>query len=155
MENRRLSDEYLTPQAISYAAQASWSTVQFDKLQDLLSDTPERTQKDFDVGVGNALLALRDNKASELNMIIPGLREDVVKGLSSASSASLKTTVPQLLRLHALYEIEKLSAPVDLQIEGRETLLDMLDSRLQLLGAVTANKQYLLGIRRAVMSLPR
>lgn len=150
-----MSDTFLIPQAFSYAAEASWSLGDFGALQKLLSEVPEYALDGFNIGVGRALIAIRNDDRDALSTTMSSLREEIVRSFSPATTASFKAYHEQLLRLHALYEIEKIAGPSSPPENYKETVLDMLDSRLRILGALTADKQYLLGIRRAAMSLSR
>ena len=57
--------------------------------------------------------------------------------------------------MHALYEIETISGVKYPTAPQRETILEKLDHRLEVIGAYTSDKQYLLGIRRASMLLSK
>lgn len=57
----------------------------------------------------------------------------------------------QQLELHALFEVEKIAGLSTSTSDNKEALLEMLDARLRILGTATADKQYLLGVRRATM----
>jgi serine/threonine-protein kinase ATR len=41
------------------------------------------------------------------------------------------------------------------KVTNRESILEILERRLEVIGAYTSEKQYLLGVRRATMSLSR
>ena len=56
-----------------------------------------------------------------------------------------------MVKLHALYEIETISGVMTSTPPEREAILENLDQRLDVIGAYTSDKQYLLGIRRATM----
>ena len=110
---------------------------------------------DFNVGVGRALLALRHRKATEFQTIIATLRETLAKSLTASATASIQACHDQLVKLHALYEIESISSMNAQVIPNREAILENMDRRLEIIGAYTSDKQYLLGIRRAAMTLSR
>ena len=74
--------------------------------------------------------------------------------MTSASTTSLATAHPLTIKLHALYEIEQIGAVRTASFTADE-LVDRMNKRLDLLGAFTADKQYLLGVRRAAMQLSR
>ena len=108
---------------------------------------------DFNVGVGRALLALRRRKSAEFADIIATLRETLAKGLSPSATASIQACHDYLVKLHALYEIEAVSGMNTHGEPDREVVLENMDRRLDIIGAYTSDKQYLLGVRRAAMSL--
>lgn len=110
---------------------------------------------DFNVGVGRALLALRRREVSEFQSIIGVLRESLAKSLSPSATTSIQACHDQLVKLHALYEIEAISGMNSTATLDREVILENLDRRLDIIGAYTSDKQYLLGVRRAAMTLSR
>ena len=110
---------------------------------------------DFNVGIGRALLALRSGEHDTFKSTIDTLRETVATGLSPTSTASLHACHDSLVKLHVLYELEVVSGATGKTSADREKIVEALDRRLDVLGAYTTDKQYLLGIRRAVMQLSR
>lgn len=110
---------------------------------------------DFNVGMGRALLALRHSQSAEFTQIISSLREALAKGLSPSTTSSIQACHDHLVKLHALYEIETISGVTSRTIPDREAMIENLDRRLDIIGAYTSDKQYLLGVRRAAMSLSR
>lgn len=107
----------------------------------------------FNIGVGSALLALRHRKEAEFVETISMLRDSLAKGLTPSTTSSIHSSHEYLVKLHALYEIEAVSGMTSKTLPEREVLLDNLDRRLDVIGAYTSDKQYLLGVRRAAMSL--
>lgn len=140
------------PRILSLAAEASWVTGKWRTLGELLSTTPAGLQ-DFNVGVGQALLSLRQKDNEGFIAKINDLRKSIARGLSPSNTASLQACHEPMLRLHVLYEIEAISGAIDSSSISRTDLLKNLDRRLDLLGAYTAEKQYILGLRRAAMQL--
>lgn len=110
-------------------------------------------KRDFDVVLGLGLLALQRNDRQGFLKTISTLREDIVRGFTPAYTASTKLCHEQLLRLHALYELETITDPVEASTDQKEKVVEVLDSRLGTLGAFTTDKQLLLALRRAAMQL--
>lgn len=106
---------------------------------------------DFNVGIGKALLALYQTDEAEFRAITSVLRGTLSKSLSPSNTNSLQACHDTLVKLHALYEIEAISGAMTSATPERETILENLDRRLDVIGAYTSDKQYLLGIRRATM----
>lgn len=106
---------------------------------------------DFNVGVGKALLALYRKDEVEFKTITSALRTALSKSLSPSNTNSLQACHDTLVKLHALYEIEAISGVMTPAISERSVILENLDRRLDVIGAYTSDKQYLLGIRRATM----
>lgn len=110
---------------------------------------------DFNLGIGKALLALRHKQGQDFMEIIENLRATIARGLSPTATASLHASHDHLVKLHTLYELEAISGMASYPSPDREVVLDNLDRRLDILGAYTSDKQYLLGVRRAAMELSK
>ncbi|OJD39951.1 protein kinase rad3 [Diplodia corticola] len=140
------------PKILSLAAEASWVTGKWKVLGDLLSTAPAGLQE-FNVAVGDVLLSLRQKDVNGFIAKINDLRESIARGLSPSTTASLQACHDPMLKLHVLYEIEAISGAADASSMSRTDLLKNMDRRLDFLGAYTAEKQYILGLRRATMQL--
>ncbi|TLD37485.1 ABC1 family protein [Venturia nashicola] len=139
----------LTHHALPFATEAAWMTGKWDALDSFLKSEASTKSTDFNVGVGKVMLAMLERDPDVLHQTIDSLRQHVVQGLSESSTASLAAAHPFTLKLHALYELE-VTARYQGDEEG-ETFKDSMDRRLDIIGAFTDDKQYLLGIRRAAM----
>jgi serine/threonine-protein kinase ATR len=142
---------------LPFATEAAWSAGKWTQLERILvsSKTAKTAFLDFNVGVGRALLALRSKDIGEFKDIIAMLRESLARSLSPSSTTSLQACHDTLVKLHALYEIETISGLSPQGTGDRTVILENLNRRLDIIGAYTSDKQYLLGLRRATMSLSR
>jgi serine/threonine-protein kinase ATR len=143
---------------LPFAAEAAWSAGKWEQLERLLGSSPapeKLTLLDFNVGVGRALLALRRKDSTNFTTIIADLRAALAAELSPSTTASIQACHDHLVKLHALYELEAVSGMATTGIKDREVILENLDRRLDLIGAYTSDKQYLLAVRRATMTLSR
>jgi len=148
----------LSSSTLPFAAEAAWSAGKWDQLKRILSvsnGVEPNNFMDFNVGVGQALLALRGNQSAEFQRIIAQLRELIARSLTPSTTTSVQASHEHLVKLHALYEIEAVSGMGTGATVGREVVLENLDRRLDIIGAYTSDKQYLLGLRRAAMTLSR
>lgn len=142
--------------ALPFAAEAAWSTGKWDQLERIMtlpSEQAAQISSDFKVGIGKALLALRQKRMSDFGKIIASLREGVARGLSPTLTASIHASHDSLMKLHVLHELETISGLSNDPPHDRKMVLEHLDRRLDILGAYISDKQYLLGIRRAAMQL--
>lgn len=144
----------LPPQTLALAAEASWTTGRWNILEQFLESEPCLSSQDFNVGIGKALLALKRQDQVTFNQTVSTLRGNVTGSLSVSATSSLAAAQPHTIKLHALYELELISGMGNMKLEPN-VVMDTLDRRLGILGAFTDNQQYLLGLRRAVMSLSR
>jgi serine/threonine-protein kinase ATR len=148
----------LSNSTLPFAAEAAWSAGKWEQLERLLgasSGADNNGFLDFNVGVGRALLALRRKDDAEFQGVIAKLRELLAKSLSPSTTTSIQASHDHLVRLHALYEIEAVSGMSSVAVPDREIILENLNRRLDIIGAYTSDKQYLLGVRRAAMTLSR
>ncbi|UPX14348.1 Non-specific serine/threonine protein kinase [Ascochyta rabiei] len=139
---------------LPFAAEAAWSAGKWTQLERILGASADHfngAATDFNVGVGRALLALYRKDEAEFKIITAALRGSLAKGLSPSNTNSLQACHDTLVKLHALYEIEAISGVGTPATSEREIILENLDRRLDVIGAYTSDKQYLLGIRRATM----
>jgi serine/threonine-protein kinase ATR len=137
---------------LPFAAEAAWITGKWDILERLLNSETGSISSDFNVGIGKALLGLRQADTRRFESILADLRVTIMSNFSSATTASLAGSHANTLKLHALFEITMIGGLADHQAD-RSSLVEILDRRIELLGAYTDDKQYLLGIRRATMHL--
>jgi serine/threonine-protein kinase ATR len=139
---------------LPFAVEASWITSRWDKLQGYLELCADNGTGEFNVGIGSALNALREKGTTAFVETINELRLGVAKSLTANSVASLQSCHDDMLRLHALADVEAIvHAGPDESHSPKEFLLRTMNRRLDVLGGYLADKQYLLGLRRAAMEL--
>lgn len=136
-----------------FAIEASWTTSRWDRLKYHIEETQGNDGGNFNVGVGSALVALHEKNPVLFREKLSALRSETVMRLSKTTTASLQSCHDTLLQLHVLAEIEMMSGFGENAILDRPTLTASLNRRLNLLGTSQSDKQYLLGVRRAVMQL--
>lgn len=123
----------------------------WDKLEGYLDICTKQGTEEFNVGIGSALDALRQRQDEAFIKKINELRLNVARSLTTNSVASLQSCHADMLRLHALSEVESI-ARVRSE-KSHPALLGVLGRRLDVLGGYLSDKQYLLGLRRATMEL--
>ncbi|KAJ4298728.1 serine/threonine-protein kinase M1 [Collariella sp. IMI 366227] len=139
-----------------FAAEASWATGRWQTLEKYLrlynaGDVSEV----FNLGVGQALLCLRDGNVGKFKEHVQMLRDKVAGSLTYSTTSSLRTSHDAMLKCHVLSDLEMIA---DEKLKGdgdQQAVLLALDRRLEVLGAYVSDKQHLLGIRRAAMELTR
>ncbi|KAH0566290.1 hypothetical protein GP486_000316 [Trichoglossum hirsutum] len=142
-----------TSKLLPFAVEASWVTGKWDKLEKYLSGSIGAYTGDFNVGIGQALLALYKKDIEKFSKIIRQLRESVAKGLTNPATVSLQACHDSMLKLHVLTDIEYLGGSTTQRHIDRSSLFGLLDRRLEVVGAFLSDKQYLLGLQRAAMQL--
>ena len=141
--------------SLPFAAEASWNTGKWDKLRRYLSMSTVLPQRQFNVGLGEALIALSEDKLDSFSEMIKNLREDTIRGLSVTNTASLQGCHDSVLKLHVLTEVEMISGVRSADPDQKMSLHKSLRLRLDALGPFLSDKQYILGLRRAVMELSK
>jgi serine/threonine-protein kinase ATR len=144
---------------LPFATEASWATGRWHALEKYTSLAPKDIGEDFNVSVGNALLALHKKDMARFTSSIRSLREQIACSISSATSPSLAASHDTILKFHVLTELEMIAGTDNSNAvqsnSSRANILDALNRRLEVIGAYLNDKQYLLGIRRAAMQLSR
>jgi serine/threonine-protein kinase ATR len=135
---------------IALAVEASFMNADFASLRTYVTNDAIEPDQSPDVGVAKILLSAHDKDREPLIDDIRRLRGHITKGLSLGATSSLQNCHDELSQLHVLYEIEAL---VSADETNRLPLLQCLDRRLAAVGSYSQQKQYILGIRRAVMGL--
>jgi serine/threonine-protein kinase ATR len=140
---------------LPFATEASWSTGRWNALSKYASMAPKEMSEDFNIRIGQTLLALhaRDNEGFKNN--IKQTRKQIASSLSSANTSSLGACHDTMLKLHVLTELEMVGGIGMSSQLDRPKVLASLNRRLETLGAYLNDKQYLLSIRRAAMQLSR
>ncbi|KXX76695.1 Protein kinase rad3 [Madurella mycetomatis] len=139
-----------------FAVEASWATGRWQTLEKYLGmynggDVSEV----FDLGIGQALLYLRDGNMEKFKEHVQMMRDKVAGSMTYAATSSLRACHDAMLRCHVLSDLEMI-ANEKLKGDGdQQAVLRTLDRRLEVLGAYVSDKQYLLGVRRAAMELMR
>jgi serine/threonine-protein kinase ATR len=108
--------------------------------------------QDFNAGIARSLVALRDNNKDLFGSELLELRSSISRSFSPATTVSLSNAHSHMLKLHVLYEMEILSGFNHVPLPD---ILQCLDRRLDIIGSFTEDKQYVLGIRRAVLELSK
>lgn len=136
---------------LPFAIESSWIMSRWDKLEGYLELCVKQGTEEFNVGIGSALDALRNKQVGAFTGKINELRLNVARSLTANSAASLQSCHDNMLRLHALSEVESIATAAS--NKSHSDLLGALDRRLDVMGGYLTEKQYILGLRRATMEL--
>ncbi|RAL13613.1 protein kinase MEC1 [Aspergillus homomorphus CBS 101889] len=151
-----LTSTVLKSKFLPFAVEACWITGNWDRLHKYLQFSSGQDISEFDIGVALAFDALRCGDEARYRQLINGLRLNVAKSLTANSVTSLQSCHNSILRLHALCEIEfivDVGHETCIEQRSRSEVLTILNRRLDVLGGYISDKQYLLGLRRAIMEL--
>ncbi|KIX95534.1 uncharacterized protein Z520_08654 [Fonsecaea multimorphosa CBS 102226] len=130
-----------------YALEAAWATSRWDLLSSYI---PREVGHDFASQIAEIMLAVNNKDGARVNQLLSEVYRTTASELNPNSISSFQASHDTLLRLHVLNDMRLIAESPK---EDRAAVLDSLRGRLDVLGSNVADKQYLLGIRRAVMSL--
>ncbi|KAK0703579.1 hypothetical protein B0T26DRAFT_658923 [Lasiosphaeria miniovina] len=138
-----------------FAVEASWATGRWQTLEKYLRlYSSGDVSEDFNLGVGQALLALKEMDGEKFKHHIKMMRDKVGGSMTYSTTSSLRACHDAMLKCHVLSDLELIGSDY---VYGREpvNVLQALNRRLGVLGAYVSDKQYVLGVNRAAMDLMR
>ncbi|MCJ1313521.1 serine/threonine-protein kinase M1 [Agyrium rufum] len=141
----------ISAHVIPFAVEASWATGKWENLKNYLSMSNAEISGDFNIRIGKAFAAFRGGDITEFSRSVEILRLDVARSLTFGNTSALHACHDPMLKLHVITEIEAIIGVDKEKDFSRSDLLTNLDKRLDVLGAFSSDKQYLLGIRRAAI----
>ncbi|KAK1813304.1 serine/threonine-protein kinase M1 [Friedmanniomyces endolithicus] len=134
------------------AVEAQWMTGDSALLGTRVGDLRPADTQDLNVAVGQMLAAAADGQDESLLEQLRSLRISIAQSMSETGTGSLQSCHDDLMKLHTLYEIQAMTRP-----DGHDVahFMDCADGRLAALGSYNTDKQYVLGMRRAVMRISK
>ncbi|EXJ90418.1 hypothetical protein A1O1_03519 [Capronia coronata CBS 617.96] len=130
-----------------YALEAAWATGQWDRLS---SYVPKSGGYDFASHLAELMLAVKNNDTAKVTQLFEELYGTAVSELTPATISSFQASHDTLLKMHVLSDVQLITSSGK---DDRSSVLETLRGRLDVLGSNVADKQYVLGVRRALMSL--
>ena len=124
-------------------------------LEEIMGTNSAPNISNFEVGVGSALLSLYHSNDERFSSTISALRSDLAKSMSQATIASIQSSHEVMMKFQVLVELEEIAGTINDTSLDREGLTRVLHQRLNVVGALASDKQYLLGLRRAAMQASR
>ncbi|RDA91201.1 hypothetical protein CP533_4836 [Ophiocordyceps camponoti-saundersi (nom. inval.)] len=139
-----------------FAVEAAWVTSRWKSLAKFTSRFHGDVVQDFDMSIATLFDALHKKCSPELfSETVGSVREKIASGMTASATMSLQAAHELLLRCHVLTDLEIIVGSKPRDEEERRKTMALLDGRLEVIGAYSNDKQYLLGIRRAAMELVR
>lgn len=142
-----------------FAVEASWATGRWETVQKYLASyNAGDTTEVFNLGIGQALICLREGRRDQFHGYVQLLRDRVGWSLSWSTTSSLQASHDAMLKAHVLADLELIAEKhgvADGDTVNQQDVLTTLNRRLEVIGAYVNDKQYVLGIRRAAMELMR
>lgn len=128
--------------------EAHWMIGDVDGMMTRLQSVNAEDMNDFNVGIARILRSAAQADHESLTAIVKDLRKSTTQSMTVARTGSIQASHEELKKLHVLHEIEALSSG---SISKTDDPSATLDRRLSVVGSYVSDKQYILGIRRAVM----
>lgn len=138
---------------LPFAIEASWVTSNWEALDKYLGMSNESTECTYDIRMGRALSELRKNNIEAFKMGIDGAREAVAGMMVESSTSSIRQCHHLLVQLHALSELQIIGEELHRPEIDSKGLAQEFESRLNLMGTYSNDKQYILSVRRAALQL--
>ena len=151
VESFAASQNAATSSWASFAAEAAWVMGKWDRLRAYVEPSYQEQGPNFNVEIGRALLGLHDENNTRPVEILDGLHKMTATSLSQSSVSSMQSCHDSMLKFHAIAELEAIRNIALVAGAEKPQALSSLDKRLDVLGPFPADKQYLLGLRRAAM----
>ena len=130
--------------------EAHWTTGDIEGLVHRLQSFDCGGLSNFNVGIANILRSAAEPDSESVSSLVHDLRRSIAQSMTVARTGSIQSSHEDLKKLHVLHEIDVLSAASN---PHADVLTTSLERRLAVVGSYVADKQYILGVRRAVMGL--
>ncbi|KAK8074965.1 Protein kinase rad3 [Apiospora hydei] len=140
---------------VPYAVEASWATGRWETMQRFMSRYEGDWTENFNVCIARTLLHLQAGRTKDFIEDLRTLRDRVGSSMTFTATSSLHAFHEVMLKCHVLTDIELIAGVNNEEGHHPQETLKTLNRRLEVLGSYVADKQYVLGIRRAAMELKR
>ncbi|KAK6532224.1 serine/threonine-protein kinase M1 [Arthrobotrys megalospora] len=138
---------------LGFGIESAWRSLNWDKLEVLLQRCPDQTS--FDVTIGRTINAFRNGDKTSLESIIHTGREQLLRSMTISGTNSIRSSHEILFQFQVLAECQYITSTIQDGSIDEAAFKNNLDARLTLLGPSHREKQYILALRRALLSLCR
>ena len=133
---------------VSLAMEARIMTCDMTALRDQVHELGATEPLDFSVELGRLLVAASPQERNAIDEHLSRVRSSITLAMTEASTSSLQACHGELRKLHILYEVEAMTGKGEADIVR---FTETAQKRLAAVGSSVPDKQYILGIRRAIM----
>ncbi|KAK5028779.1 serine/threonine-protein kinase M1 [Exophiala sideris] len=130
-----------------HAMEAAWATSQWNRLATYVQDCGIH---DFASHLAEIIVTVNNKDEAKALTLVNELYATTAAELTPNAIASFQAGHDVMLKLHVLSDVQLITASSP---DDRASVLDNLRARLNILGSNVADKQYLLRVQRAMMSL--
>ncbi|EFA75155.1 protein kinase [Heterostelium album PN500] len=132
----------------SFAVQAAWRLSKWDMVESILQQPYD---SNFEVSIGQILMALYHRNEHDFNMHLYQARLDLTQYISAASLDSLDRCYPYLTQLHILRDIETSWKLHDKNEESN--IINELNDRFKLVQPLTKIREPILTVQRVIYEI--
>lgn len=139
-----------------FAVEAAWVTGRWESLAKFTSRFQDSVVQDFNISMAALFESLHKCCTYEsFDKTVQTMRDKIALEMTMSATASLQAAHDVLLKCHALTDLEIVVGSTAGEESERRRTMALLSGRLEVIGAYSNDKQYLLGIQRAAMDLTR
>ncbi|KAK6518484.1 serine/threonine-protein kinase M1, variant 2 [Arthrobotrys conoides] len=138
---------------LGFGIESAWRSLNWNKLEVLLQQCPDQTS--FDVTIGRTINAFRNGDKNTLEGIIHTGRDQLVRSMTISGTNSIRSSHEILFQFQVLAECQYITSTIQEGSIDEAAFKHNMDARLTLLGPSHREKQYILALRRALLSLCR
>lgn len=137
-----------------FAVEAAWVTSRWESLAKFTQRFQGSPMQEFNISIATLMETLRAEGTSDsFHSTLADIRGSIATTMSPSATNSLQSAHEQRLKCHVLSDVELIVTSRAESAPDREKVMEVLEGRLGVMGAYFSDKQYLLGIRRALMSI--
>ncbi|KAF3927530.1 hypothetical protein AA313_de0202685 [Arthrobotrys entomopaga] len=138
---------------LGFGIESAWRSLNWTKLELLLRKGSENAHIQFEISIGRAIDAFRRGDWKDLEDVISQGQDQLIRSMTLSGTNSIRSCRDVLFQLQVLSECRYITSNLKGQHLDQLAFRHNLDARLTLLGPSHREKQYILALRRALLSL--
>ncbi|EWC44205.1 hypothetical protein DRE_06950 [Drechslerella stenobrocha 248] len=140
-------------QTLGFGIESAWKSLNWEKLELLLQKCPESARASFDVTIGRVINAFHGKDFMALEAIIGEGRDHLTRSMTLSGTNSIRSCHELLFQFQVFAECQFIATTLQNESSDLTIFKQILDARLTLLGPSHREKQYILALRRALLTL--
>ncbi|KAK6543275.1 serine/threonine-protein kinase M1 [Orbilia ellipsospora] len=138
---------------LGFGIESAWRSLNWKKLELLLRKSSDTAHTQFEISIGRAIDAFRRGDWKDLEDVISQGQDQLIRSMTLSGTNSIRACRDTLFQLQALSECRYITSNLKGHHLDEQAFRNNLDARLTLLGPSHREKQYILALRRALLSL--
>ena len=137
-----------------FAVEAAWVTNRWESVAKFARRFQGSPTQDFNISMATLFQTLQAGRSPSLFFdTLAEIRDSIAATMNPSTTVSLQAAHEQMLKCHVLSDVELMFKAKHGKPADADRIMEVLEGRLGVMGAHFTDKQYLLGIRRALMGL--